>query len=133
LYLFSAVSPEWLRPGKKIEIAGAPTTFGPASAVLSAGADGFTVSLSHRFRRPPQHVVIRVPWFFEAQTAEADGRPLAIADGKLSVGPDAREIKVTGRFRPSTSDLSFERTVAQYKQEYRKRYAEFLRTGTIRP
>jgi hypothetical protein len=127
------VSPEWLRPGKKIEILGEPTTFGPVSAMLSAGADGFTVSLSHRFRQPPKHVVIRLPWFYEVRAAEADGRPLAIADGKLSVGPETREIKVTGRFRPSAAELSFERTVVQYKQEYRKRYAEFLRTGAIRP
>jgi hypothetical protein len=40
---------------------------------------------------------------------------------------------VKGRFRPSTPDLSFERIVNQYKQEYRKRYADFLRTGAIQP
>ena len=78
-------------------------------------------------------MVIRVPWFYETRAAEADGRRLAIADGRLSVAPDTREIKVTGRLRPSAAELSFERTVVQYKQEYRKRYAEFLRTGAIRP
>jgi len=133
LYLFSAVSPEWLRPGKKIEIAGEPTTFGPVSAVLSAGADGFTVAMSHGFRQPPQHVVIRVPWFYEVQAAEADGRPLPVTEGRLVLTPGTREIHVKGRFKPSASELSFERAVQEYQQEYRKRYAEFLRTGTIQP
>ena len=133
LYLFSAVSPDWLRPGKKIEIAGEPTTFGPVSALLSAGADGFTVALSNRFRQPPKHVVIRLPWFYEVQAAEADGHVLTIANGELRLAPNTREIKVKGCIRPSAPELSFERTVAQYKQEYRKRYADFLRTGAIQP
>jgi len=133
LYLFSAISPDWLQPGKKIEIAGEPTTFGPVSAVLSAGADGFTVTLSHGFRQPPQHVVIRVPWFYEVQTAEADGRVLPVSEGKLVVAPGTREIHVKGRFKPSASELSFERTVQEYKQGYQKRYADFLRTGAIQP
>jgi hypothetical protein len=131
LYLFSAVSPDWLRPGKRIEILGEPTTFGPVSAVLSAGADGFTVQLSPRFRDPPQHVVLRLPWFYEVQAAEADGRAIPITEGKLVVAPGTRDVKVKGHIRPSTPDLSFERTVAQYKQEYQKRYADFLRTGAI--
>jgi hypothetical protein len=133
LYLFSAVSPEWLRPGKKIEILGEPTTFGPVSAVLSAGADGFTVALSHQFRQPPQHVVIRVPWFYEVQATEADGRPLPVTEGRLVLAPGTRQIKVKGRFKPSAPELSFERTVQEYQQEYRKRYADFLRTGAIQP
>jgi hypothetical protein len=133
LHLFSAVSPEWLRPGKKIEIRGEPTSFGPLSAVLSAGAEGFTVTLSHRFRQPPKHVVIRLPWFYEVQAAEADGQSLTIANGELRLAANTRDIRVKGRFLPSTPELSFERIVAQYKQEYQKRYADFLRTGAIPP
>jgi hypothetical protein len=30
-------------------------------------------------------------------------------------------------------ELSFERTVTEYKREYGKRYADFLRTGMIQP
>ena len=101
LYLFSAVSPDWLRPGKKIEIVGEPTTFGPVSAVLSAGADGWEVKLSPAFRQPPQHVVIRVPWFYEVQAAEADGRACPVTEGRLVVAPGTRELKVKGRFKPS--------------------------------
>ena len=78
-------------------------------------------------------MVIRLPWFYEVQAAEADGRALRISEGKLIVAPSTHEVKVKGQFRPSAPDLSFERTVAQYKQEYRKRYADFLRTGAIQP
>jgi len=130
LYLFSAVSPDWLQPGKQIEVRGEPTTFGPVSAILKAGAEGWEVKLDHRFRQPPQRVVIRVPWFYDLRTAEADGRPLPIAEGKLVVGPNTRQIKVAGRIRPGTPPMSFERTVEEYKAEYRKRYEQFLRSGS---
>jgi hypothetical protein len=133
LYLFSAISPDWLKPGKKIEVVQEPTTFGPISALLSASAEGWEVTLSHGFRQPPQHVVIRVPWFYEVQAAEADGHALPVSDGKLVIAPNTRNIKVKGRIKPSVPELSFERTVTEYKREYGKRYADFLRTGMIQP
>ena len=101
LYLFSALSPEWLKPGKKIEVVREPTTFGPISALLSAGAEGWQVKLSQGFRQPPEHVVIRVPWFYEIQAVEADGRALSVSDGRIVIAPNTREIKVKGRIKSS--------------------------------
>ena len=49
------------------------------------------------------------------------------------LGPATREINVKGRISPGAPELSFDRTVEDYKREYRQRYQEFLRTGTIRP
>jgi len=131
LYLFSAVSPDWLQPGKSIEVVNEPTTFGPVSAVLRAGAGGLEIRLGHRFRQPPQHVVIRIPWFYEAQAAEADGRPVPIAEGKVLLDPGTRHIAIRGRIRPGTPPMSFQETIAAYQREYQKRYREFLRKGTI--
>ncbi len=53
LYLFSAVSPEWLQPGKTIEVVNEPTNFGPMSAALRADGEGLRIDLSHRFRQRP--------------------------------------------------------------------------------
>jgi hypothetical protein len=100
---------------------------------LRAGANGWEVKLDHRFRQPPRRLVVRVPWFYELQAAAADGRPLDAAGGRLVVGPDTREIKVQGRIRPGTPETSYAAAVEQYKREYRKRYEDFLRTGTIQP
>ena len=78
-------------------------------------------------------------WCFACRGSTRFRRPRPTAGRSPSrtenfvVAPGTREIKVKGRFRPSAPDLSFERTVAQYKQEYRKRYADFLRTGAIQP
>lgn len=133
LYLFSAVSPAWLEPGRTIEVVNEPTTFGPVSAVLRATGDGLTISLSHRFRQAPRQLVIRIPWFYDARQATVDGQPAAIADGKLRIAPSAREVQLKGAIRPGTPELSFDATVAAYKQEYARRYQEFLSTGKAGP
>ena len=133
LYLFSAVSPEWLKEGKKIEVVEEPTTFGPVSAVLTTQVGGFEVRLSNRFRQAPEHVVIPVPWFYEATSAEADGRPVEIKEGRILLSTSTKEVKVKGRKKAGAEELSYERAVENYKREYTQRYQEFLRTGSVQP
>jgi len=132
LVLFSALSPEWMRPGRTIEATGAPTDFGPVSLRLASRADGFDVRITSRFRNAPKRLVVRVPWFFAMDGAEADGRAVAPTDGQLILPPGAREVKVHGKIEPDVPPTSFDAAVEQYKQEYRRRYDEFLRTG-VRP
>lgn len=133
LFLFSAVSPAWLKQGSRIEVLNEPTVFGPVSARFEATNDGWEVRLSNRFREPPQHVFIGIPWFFEVQKAEADGHPAEVTEGRLMVSASTREVKVTGRIKPSAPEMSFELGVEDYKREYKRRYQEFLRTGTSHP
>lgn len=137
LYLFSAVSPAWFQPGKALQAINEPTEFGPVSvdSRINSTFDAWdwVVKLSNNFWQPPAHVVMRIPWFYEVRAAEADGRPLQVKDGQLVLSPTTREVKVRGQIKPGTPDLSFERAVENYKQEYRRRYEEFLRTGAVRP
>lgn len=133
LHLFSALSPAWLRPGKKTEVLNEPTTFGPVSASLRTTQEGWEVALSNRFREAPEHVIITVPWFYEVQGAEADGRPVQVDRGRIVITPQTRLVEVKGNIKARTPELSFDRTVQDYQREYRKRYQEFLRTGSIRP
>jgi hypothetical protein len=133
LYFFSAVSPAWMQPGKTIEVVNAPTVFGPASAILRTNADGWEVKLANQFRQAPAHVIIRIPWFYDAQQVAADGQQAQVNAGELMLSADTREVKVKGRIKPGIAALSFERAVDGYKAEYRKRYQEFLRTGLTHP
>ncbi|MCC7499143.1 MAG: hypothetical protein IT160_16280 [Bryobacterales bacterium] len=132
LYLYSAVSPAWLQPGKIIVVNNQPTVFGPVSATLRARADGFQVTFSHQFRQAPRRVLIRIPWYFNVQQAEADGKPLNVADGHLVITSATRAVTVKGSMRAAAPVLSYAKAVEDYKREYRQRYTEFLRTGKIR-
>jgi hypothetical protein len=133
LYLYSALSPAWLEPGKAIVVDRAPTTFGPISTTLRANAEGFQVTLSNGFRQAPARMLVRVPWFFEVRQANADGRALPVVNGHIEITPATRTVIVKGRRRAGAPALSFDRAVQEYQREYRARYAEFLRTGKIRP
>jgi hypothetical protein len=133
LFLFSAISPAWLQPGKRIEVVNEPTVFGPVTAIFEVALEGWAVKLSNQFRQAPAHVVLCVPWFYDVRQAEADISPAEVRDGKLILSPRTREVKVTGRIKPGTPAMSFEHTVEDYGREYRRRYQEFLRTGTTQP
>jgi hypothetical protein len=137
LVLFSALSPDWLQPGKTIQAINAPTNFGPLSLVLRANSNfdswNLEVKLSNQFRQAPERVVIRIPWFYEAHHAEADGHRVELTDDQLILSPTTREVKISGRIKPGTPEMSFNRTVEDYKKEYRRRYEEFLRTGITQP
>jgi len=137
LYLLSAVSPEWLQPGKEIEAVDEPTEFGPISFLSRATSEfsdwDWVVRLSNKFRQAPAHILIRIPWFYEVQRAEADGRAIEIKDGHVVLSADTREVRFRGRVQTGTPSMSFENTVEGFKREYRIRHQEFLRTGVTIP
>jgi len=131
LHLLSAVSPEWVQPGKTIEVEEEPTVFGPVSFTLAASPTGLEMKLSNRFRQPPRRLLVTIPWFYEVRQATADGRPLAV-DGRLPVPVSTRVLKIAGGIRRDTPPMSYQRAVEEYKKEYGKRYREYLRTGRLR-
>lgn len=137
LYLLSAVSPEWFQPARRIEVTDQPTSFGPISFTSRAGSSfddwNWVVSLSSKFRTTPKRLLVRVPWFYQVRRAEIDGRLAEVKDGHIALPTDARELRVRGAIRHGTPEISFDRTVDEYKREYRTRYQEFLRTGVTKP
>jgi hypothetical protein len=137
LYLLSALSPSWFKPGRIIEVVDEPTEFGPISFWSRVNSDlddwGWTVKLSNRFRRDPARILVRIPWFYQVQRAEADGHVIEVKDGHVVLSVDTKELRFRGRTNPAASDMSFETTVETYKKEYRKRYEDFLRTGVTKP
>lgn len=129
LYLLSAVSPEWLRPGKITAATGAPTNFGPLSFRLQATAKDVRLELSGPTRNPPKKIMVRIPWFFALESATVDGKPATIQAGHVVIAPGAREVILTGRPNPAARAMSYQQAVDDYKAEYRRRYEQFLRTG----
>jgi hypothetical protein len=133
LHLFSAVSSEWLQPGESIEITNEPTVFGLVSAVLRVNRNGWTLNLFNHFWNPPAHLIVPVPWFYAIDHANVDGRRIAIHNGELVLPPSAREMSVSGRIRRSTPVMSYRQAVDNYLNEYKRRYDEFLQTGSVQP
>jgi hypothetical protein len=133
LHLFSAVSPDWLRNGKSIEIDREPSNFGPVSCILHAAEDGLTIDLANQFYSAPAKIIVHVPWFYTTTGAEVDGHRVKISDGKIELAPTSKHLRIEGKMRSDTPALSYLNAVRDYKAEYARKYAQFQATGEVAP
>ncbi len=134
LHLLSAVSPEWIGSGKTIDVDRAPSTFGTTAFTLRMPSEtSAELTLTNTWQHTPRALVLHLPWFMQTDSATADGTALKIDGDALSLPANAREIKLRWHRRPGSSQMSYAKTVASYKQEYRRRYDHLLSTGEISP
>jgi hypothetical protein len=132
LHLLSAVSPEWIGASKQIRVERAPTIFGPLDFTLSMStANRAVLRLSAHWQKPPRTVVLHVPWFLQVDTATADGASLAVHNDALEIPSGTTTVTLLWHRRAEASAMSYLKTVASYKAEYRRRYQQLLATGEI--
>jgi hypothetical protein len=131
LHLLSAVSPQWVGPGKQIAVSGATTCFGRVSfRYETPSANTALLHLDNNFTEPPAEILLHTPWFLAASHASADGKSVRIDKDGIHIPPAAREVRIQWRYltRPR---MNFERTVESFEQEYRHRWEVFLATGKV--
>jgi hypothetical protein len=134
LHLFSAVSPEWIGPGKSIRVEHAPSTFGVMDFSLNMpDANSAVLNLATSFPHPPGKMILHLPWFMEVTSIVADGVPLPVTGEAVVVPNTAKRVLLHWKRRNGASEMSYERTVEGYKAEYRKRYEHLLSTGEMSP
>jgi hypothetical protein len=134
LHLLSAVSPEWIGMGKTIRVERAPTTFGTTAFTLRmTSGTSAVLEMTNSWVHPPKALFLHLPWFMQAHSVVADGLALKV-DGEVVTLPlDAREVRIQWTRRPGAARMSYEKTVASYKQEYRRRYERLVSTGEMSP
>jgi hypothetical protein len=131
LHLLSAVSPEWVGKGKTIHVTDAPTYFGRVDFTLvMTEPESAMLHIRSSFERPPDRLVLHIPWFLSASSATADGVAVKIIDGTVSLPAKTREVRLTWR-QGNQPKMNFERTVASYKEEYRRRYERLMTSGEM--
>lgn len=131
LHLLSAISPEWLGAGKTIRVTHAPTYFGKLSFVLTgSAANAATLSIIRDWTHSPRQLVVHLPWFLTGPSAQADGKSVPVEQGAVRLPPNTHTVQIAWRGRLPVH-MSYERTVASYEAEYRRHYAELLRSGQM--
>ena len=129
LHLMSVLSPAWLKPGNVVSVRRAPTEFGEVNYELRCNSAGATLRLDNRFSHQPVRLVLHVPTGFRATAATADGKSLRVAGDAVEVPVATREVSFRWTSKSGPANYSYEKAVADYKVEYRRRYQQFLRTG----
>lgn len=125
VHITSALAPQWVEVGLTVKVTDAPTFFGSVSYTLAARQNGATLSLANRWKdgAPPSAVVFHLPWFVAAISATVDGKTAAIADGAITLAPDARSVDVVWR-RPSVEpNLNYAEAVRLYLEKYYRKPA----------
>lgn len=111
--LASALSSSWLRPGKAVSVANAPTQFGPVSFRLRVVKGG--AHLSWRARLSPG---TGLTWVVPASALGVRGRGLTA--GRIRLKGSSGSMNVSWTLRGG-SRPSFEKTAAALIQAYRRR------------
>jgi hypothetical protein len=131
LHLLSAISPEWIGFGKRLAVSSATTHFGRVSFEFKTLSDKTAIlHIGNSFSDAPREIVLHLPWFLEAVGVTADGKSASIDRFGVHLPPSVREVRINYH-RLSQPKMSYERTVLSFKQEYRSRWQQFLKTGEM--
>ncbi|MGQ9729720.1 MAG: hypothetical protein ACUVX8_00470 [Candidatus Zipacnadales bacterium] len=149
LHLFSALSPEWVRPGLVLGVHNAPTFFGLVTAVLEIEETGATFVMAADWHAAPNRVILHLPYFVEVTSVKADqpgvrqqtgpkplsfespDLPAAGVEGLntwLELRPNTTRVTLEWRVQP-TAQLSYAAAVEAWQREYADRYETYVGTG----
>jgi hypothetical protein len=121
----SALAPQWVAPGRQVNVADAPTFFGSVSYTLAARQDGAALSLANHWKdgQRPTAVVFHLPWFVTGMSATVDGAPASIVDGAITLPPDARSAAVRWKRRSPEPNLTYAEAVRLFLEKYYRKPA----------
>lgn len=128
LHLFSALSPEWLKPGDSIIVKNAPTNFGQIDYRMHIREDSAVIKIENMFTRNPDNIIIHVPWFITLEEVVIDGIKYTGNNKQIITSPSAGLIRLKWKRNTNESieNYSYTNRVKNYLNEYRIRYHNFL-------
>lgn len=127
LHLLSAVSPEWIGSHKNIKVTRAPTEFGQISYELQQPDAGSAIlRITSNWHTRPSTIIMHLPWFMQTAAVTADGKQVSIKNGVVQLPAETKEVRIKWQRKSGVPALSYEKAVADYKAEYRDRYAAYL-------
>ena len=129
LHLMSVVSPAWVKAGDVLRVRRAPTEFGEVNYELQCEAAGAVLRMENRFERAPAKLTLHLPLGMNVTGVSADGKAVQVSGDAITVPAGTREVRFRWTRKPGAAAYSYEKAVADYKTEYRRRYQQFLRTG----
>lgn len=129
LHLLSAISPEWVKKGEKLVVNNAPTHFGRVNFSLLFDKKSATLELNNHFENSPSAILLHIPWFMKVRRITSHGKTLNMTDNQVLIPPDSRRIEISWKPLKRETELSYQKTVDEYKQEYLHRYECFMKEG----
>lgn len=128
LHLFSVLSPEWVKPGNRIVLRKMPTECGPVLIYALFTEKGMDIYLESKFHTKPENITLHLPWFVSNVTCKSNIDPISQSKDRIVFPSDILNISLEWE-KDETVDMSFEKTVTDYRKEYAKRYEKYMKDG----
>ncbi|MEW6511168.1 MAG: hypothetical protein AB1428_09445 [Bacteroidota bacterium] len=129
LHLFSALSPSWVGNGLTVAVRRAPTNFGVLDAELTSGVGNAEIRLRASYVRPPDSLILHLPWFMQVAAVTADGTAMRVTGSSVALPPATKAVAITWKRAKDAPVLTYDGAVKSYRAEYHRRYGEFLKQG----
>jgi len=118
LYLYSLISPSWIKPGKKVAIRNAPTEMGRVSSLLAFTDGGAALTVQGKFHHPPRYVVFRIHYSVKLTSFTSDANRAFAKGGLLFFTPDVTRASIKWRPRPGVHDNNYQNILKSYRGEF---------------
>ena len=118
LYLYSLISPTWIKPGKKVAIRSALTEMGRISSTLSFTAGGAELTVKADFHHPPRHLVFRIPYSVKLGSFTSNASRAFEKGGLLFFTPDVTTASIKWRQKPGAHDNNYQDILKSYRSEF---------------
>ena len=118
LYLFSLISPAWVKPGNQLVIRNAATEMGTVSATMTFGRDGAEVTIAPNFHTPPAQIALTIPYFVDLHSVKADGKTLTPRAGIVYLAPDVKRVSFKWEEKKGIHDGTYQDLLKLYRGEY---------------
>lgn len=128
LHLFSAISPEWIKPGKTIKLSNGITYFGKISMEYRVKKDGAEIDLKTQFRKKPEKIYLHIPYFVKISKAIVDNKIIKIKklkyDSAIIIPSSAKKIIFKWKII-LTKQLNFKNAARSLLKKYHSREKNF--------
>lgn len=104
LFLYSAISPAWVKDGEKIAIINAPTEMGDVTSSMVFHEGSATVTFSADFKDKPEAIVVRIPYFKEFVSFTSDASTSSVHDGMIELSPDVTRLDIQWKEKDDAHD-----------------------------
>ena len=117
LYLFSVLSPSWVRTGEHVGVTNALTEMGKITADMKFTQQGAIVSIKSNFHTPPGSIKIAIPYFVALKNVKTNAKTYKAEDGYMVFSPDVTEINISWIYKPETQKDNLQQILLSYRRE----------------
>ncbi len=117
LYLFSVVSPAWVKVGETIAARNVLTDFGSVSTSMTFKENGASISIDKMFHTDPGQIIIRIPYFVKGATFTTDAQTSSLKGNAVYLSSDVTSVTFKWQLDGDADKTTFQDILMGYRQE----------------